>query len=151
MISLVFVNPSEPFWKQKDSECKQTVAFIPCDVLFLKRELTRNYGWKMIMPSPWRRQEVICLKCCHVIVEANEGAMNRAFLSTWINNEEFTEHEQYLSHGKSPPWIFPAISKLMTSEIRKLSRSGFISSSHAIFTRIKLKCAHMRGIYCDTV
>lgn len=77
--------------------------------------------------------------------------MIRVLLTPHMDQQEFTEHVKYLSRGKRLLWNFTAISKLVTSEIGKLSRSGFISGSHVIFTRIKLNGSHMRGIYCDTV
>lgn len=77
--------------------------------------------------------------------------MIRGVLTPHMDQQEFTEHIKYLSRGKSLLWNFTAISKLVTSEIRKLPRPGFISGFHVTFTRINLKGSHMRGIYCDTV
>lgn len=72
----------------------------------------------------------------------------RVFLTPRRDQQEFTVHRKYLSRGKRLLGNFTTNSRL---EIRKLCRSGFISGSHVIFTRIKLKGSHMRGIYCDTV
>lgn len=67
-------------------------------------------------------------------------------LTPHMDQQELTKHVTYLSHGKNLLWNFTTVAKWVTSEIRKSSRSGFISGPYIIFTRTKLEGSHMRAI-----